>query len=337
LAGSASVSPISTSGKPATTNRSPATISSTRGGRCGERHELGELALQRGLALVLLAQRDLLAPAQGAVDDPADGEATEVVGGVEVGDDGLQGGGEVALGRRHGGHDRLEERRQVVVVVGHADARDGLAVAGDGRDDRELDGVLVGVEVEEELVDLVEDLVGAGVLAIDLVEHDHGGQPGGQCLGEHVAGLGRGPSAASTSSTTPSTMVSARSTSPPKSEWPGVSTRLIRMPFQSTEAALARMVMPRSRSWSLESMTRSTRAACSPKVPVARRRASTNVVLPWSTWATSATLRSAGECFRWGARRGDAIGPGTPPEPIGPERGYQAFSSASLSYMHHEA
>ena len=38
---------------------------------------------------------------------------------------------------------------------------------------------------------------------------------------------GSGPSAASTSSSTPSTMVRVRSTSPPKSAWPGVSTMLI--------------------------------------------------------------------------------------------------------------
>ena len=38
---------------------------------------------------------------------------------------------------------------------------------------------------------------------------------------------GSGPSLASTSSRTPSTIVSPRSTSPPKSAWPGVSTMLI--------------------------------------------------------------------------------------------------------------
>ncbi len=38
---------------------------------------------------------------------------------------------------------------------------------------------------------------------------------------------GMGPSAASTSSSTPSTMFITRSTSPPKSAWPGVSTMLI--------------------------------------------------------------------------------------------------------------
>ena len=62
---------------------------------------------------------------------------------------------------------------------------------------------------------------------------------------------GIGPSAASTSTMAPSTMDRMRSTSPPKSAWPGVSTMLMRMSFQTIEVALARMVMPRSFSRSL--------------------------------------------------------------------------------------
>ena len=49
------------------------------------------------------------------------------------------------------------------------------------------------LEVEEQLVDLVEHLVGAGVVAVDLVEHDDGRQVGGERLGQHVAGLGQRP------------------------------------------------------------------------------------------------------------------------------------------------
>ena len=56
-------------------------------------------------------------------------------------------------------------------------------------------------------------------------------------------------------------MLRMRSTSPPKSAWPGVSTMLMRMSrppdFQWTEVHLARIVMPRSRSRSFESRTRS--------------------------------------------------------------------------------
>src|SRR5438270_901326 len=68
---------------------------------------------------------------------------------------------------------------------------------------------------------------------------------------------GIGPSTASTSSSTLSTIESTRSTSPPKSAWPGVSTMLTCVPFHSTAQFFARIVMPRSRSRSFESITRS--------------------------------------------------------------------------------
>ena len=48
--------------------------------------------------------------------------------------------------------------------------------------------------------------------------------------------------------------------------------------------------MPRSRSWSIESITRSD-ASCAANTPAWRSMASTSVVLPWSTWAMIATLR----------------------------------------------
>ncbi len=63
---------------------------------------------------------------------------------------------------------------------------------------------------------------------------------------------GMTPSSASTSRTQPSTMPRMRSTSPPKSAWPGVSMMLMRvspaLPFHWIDVHLARMVMPRSRS-----------------------------------------------------------------------------------------
>src|SRR5262245_31172753 len=50
--------------------------------------------------------------------------------------------------------------------------------------------------------------------------------------------------------------------------------------------------MPRSRSRSFESITRSRTSWLARKTPLWRSRASTSVVLPWSTWAMMATLRS---------------------------------------------
>lgn len=101
---------------------------------------------------------------------------------------------------------------------------------------------------------------------------------------------GIGPSTASTSRRAPSTILRMRSTSPPKSEWPGVSTMFIFTPFHFTEAFFEKMVMPRSRSRSLESRTRSPIRSFSRKVPAWRKSVSTSVVFPWSTWAITHTF-----------------------------------------------
>ena len=66
---------------------------------------------------------------------------------------------------------------------------------------------------------------------------------------------GIGPSKASTRSRHPSAILSTRSTSPPKSECPGVSIILIFVPFQFIETFFERIVIPRSRSRSLLSNT----------------------------------------------------------------------------------
>ena len=83
------------------------------------------------------------------------------------------------------------------------------------------------VEVHEQLVRLVDDLGDTGVGPVDLVDHqDHRHVGASRALRSTNRVCGSGPSAASTSKTIPSTIVSARSTSPPKSAWPGVSTML---------------------------------------------------------------------------------------------------------------
>src|SRR5918997_1283914 len=108
---------------------------------------------------------------------------------------------------------------------------------------------------------------------------------------------GSGPSLASTSSRIPSTMNSPRSTSPPKSAWPGVSMMLsltscvAPLGVWRTDVFFARIVMPFSRSRSIESMTRSFTSWPTRKAPDCHSIASTRVVLPWSTWATIATSR----------------------------------------------
>ncbi len=57
---------------------------------------------------------------------------------------------------------------------------------------REVEDGLVGVEVDEEVVDLVQDFLGTGVGTVDLVDDDHRGEAGLKRLRKHVPGLRQG-------------------------------------------------------------------------------------------------------------------------------------------------
>ena len=82
---------------------------------------------------------------------------------------------------------RLEQRAQVGALVALGQRRPaGLGV---GVDDRELDLLLVGVEVEEQLVDLVDDLGDAGVGPVDLVDARGSPAAGLERLAQHEARL----------------------------------------------------------------------------------------------------------------------------------------------------
>ena len=177
----------------------------------------------------------------------------------------------------------------------HADAGHRPTLAGDGGDDRELDLLVVGVEVEEQLVDLVEHLVGPGVLAVDLVEHDDGRQAGGQRLGQHVAGLGQ---RALGRVDEQQHAVDQRQRPLDLAAEVGVARGVDQVDAhvapldrgrlgQDGDAPLALLVVGVHDPVD-ERLVGVEHVRC------ARSMASTRVVLPWSTWATSARLRSLG-------------------------------------------
>ena len=97
----------------------------------------------------------------------------------------------VVARRRDRREDRVEERLQVGrELVGR---EPGVAGARVRVDDRELDLRLVGVEVEEELVDLVHDLLDPGVGPVDLVDDEHDRQLQLERLAQHEPGLRQRP------------------------------------------------------------------------------------------------------------------------------------------------
>ena len=69
-----------------------------------------------------------------------------------------------------------------------------------------------------------------------------------------VSVWGSTPATPSNTATAPSRTRSDRSTSTVKSTWPGVSMMLMRWSFQKQVVAADVMVMPRSCSWSIQSI-----------------------------------------------------------------------------------
>ncbi len=136
---------------------------------------------------VAVAHRHPLLVVDRAVDNAPDGDRPEVLVGLDVGHEHLQRGVDFAGRLGHAGEDGLEERAQ----VGHLAAELGrcLPVARDGEEDGEVDLLLGGVEVDEEVVDLVQHFLRAGVGAVDLVDADDRGQAEREGLLEHEARL----------------------------------------------------------------------------------------------------------------------------------------------------
>ena len=101
--------------------------------------------------------------------DPAGEDAAEERVAVEQGGEHPERAG-VDARRGHVADDGLEQRRQVAVadVVGEA----GVTGAAAGVERREIELLVIGVEVEEQLEHFVEHFGGARVGAVDLVDDD---------------------------------------------------------------------------------------------------------------------------------------------------------------------
>ena len=83
--------------------------------------------------------------------------------------------------------DHLEQRLQIgEFPVGCSST---FSFTGNGVDDRKLDLLLGGVQVDEQVVDFVQDFRGARVLTVDLVDHHDRGQSQFERLGQHESRL----------------------------------------------------------------------------------------------------------------------------------------------------
>ena len=130
--------------------------------------------------------------------------------------------------------DQVEQRRHE--SFGPSASRRHPALLGRAVEDRKIELLLAGVERGEQIEDLVGTSVGRASGRSTLLMTTIGFKPIFSALETTNLVCGIGPSAASTSTQAPSTMLRMRSTSPPKSAWPGVSTMLMRVSCQSTRS-----------------------------------------------------------------------------------------------------
>jgi hypothetical protein len=195
---------------------------------------LADLGLHRG-ALVLghllvgaEQHHHLLAGLDPAALDAADADAAHVAVVVQGGNLQLQGRALVGGGRRHVLQHGLEQGLHVHARLIHFHG--GPAVEAGGIDDGEVHLLVGSTQLVEQVEGQVHGVVGVGAVPVHLVHHHDGRSPRARAFLVTKRVWGMGPSTASTSSSTPSTMPSTRSTSPPKSAWPGVSTMLMCTP-----------------------------------------------------------------------------------------------------------
>ena len=196
--GSVSVSPIVTSGRPGDRHDVAGSrlvdvdaVDALRGlerrHRAGERHGPARLDGAGRVVGLLANDADPLAHPDRAVPDPPDRHPPDVLVRRQVRDEQLERVARRVARRRRDVDQDVEEGPEVrarLVEVGRRRAGLGVRV-----DDREVDLVVVGAEVDEQLVDGVEDLRRPGVAAVDLVDRHDDRQAARHRLLEDVAGL----------------------------------------------------------------------------------------------------------------------------------------------------
>ena len=112
----------------------------------------------------------------------------QVLGVIQVGDDHLERRVEVRFGSGDLLQHRLEQLPHILPRL--FQVPESLPLAGDGVQDREIELLVGGAEVGHQVEDQVDDLFGAGVLAVDLVDDDYRFEAEFYRFAEDEAGLG---------------------------------------------------------------------------------------------------------------------------------------------------
>src|SRR5208337_2151593 len=140
---------------------------------------------------VALSDSDVFSGLHGSRKNAGDGKAAKVVAVVEIRDQNLKRAVRVSLRRRNGVDDRLKQKTQVFArrsLMNGSRARLGVRV-----EDGEVELLFLGVKINKEVVNLVENFLRTGIRPVDLVDDENRLQVGFERLAEHVTGLRQRP------------------------------------------------------------------------------------------------------------------------------------------------
>ena len=140
--------------------------------------------MQRAIAL---GDSNVFAGLHGSRKNAGNGQAAEIVAVIEIRDQDLQRAVRVSLRRGNGADDGVKQRTQ---ILARRSLMDGSgARLGVGVEDGKVELVFLGVEIDKEVVNLVQNFLRAGVGAVDLINDENRLEIRFERLAEHVAGL----------------------------------------------------------------------------------------------------------------------------------------------------
>ena len=150
--------------------------------------QLGQTAAHLEVGIVPVAHDHFLAHLGDAVLDASDADAANELVVVHRGHQHLEGSLGVALGRLDGAQQGVEQGDQV--GAGHIGVKACSAVTAAAEQHGAVQLLVGSAQVHQQVEDLVDDFLDAGVGTVDLVDGDHKAQILLQSLLQHETGLG---------------------------------------------------------------------------------------------------------------------------------------------------
>ncbi len=136
---------------------------------------------------VKLGDGNIFTGVHGSVEHPCNREASEIIAVIKIRHQNLQRSRCVAFGHRNSLDDGLEQRLQVYAASFYISR--GSSGLGIGIQNRKVELLLLGIEIDEKVINLVQDFLRARIGPVDFVDHENGRKMSLKRLAEDIARL----------------------------------------------------------------------------------------------------------------------------------------------------